>query len=339
MFLHFLLNMIYLEQIINYRECIMKKLLTLFMSLLLVFSLTGCSETYLKVDALFWQNSTQGYDNTFYEELVYDVTCEKTTISNSTAVSNEEVELVINNGSYTVISKSAPEKGTSVVCVQTTLRIDGKYVDKTDNDREMPFVDEITSTCYFVSNNFKPISSTKNVKANSLGIESEKYAIFYYEYNYEVNYNGNNANVTFNEIKDDSNIINADAVKEYKDATKNAYLDNEMLLFAPRGYNLLSNTNFSVSFSSLDVISQTTRGMYFTTMANNQSNPTLVTVNALGQEIETVKVIFTLTGQFTGTPIECYYASKAGNRNRLVVCYTEMYGNLGYLKYTLKEIK
>ncbi len=317
----------------------MKKLLTLFLSVLLVFSLTGCSETSLKVDALYWQNSTQGYDNTFYEELVYDVTCEETSISNSTPVSNEGVKLVINSGTYSVKSKSAPEKGNNVVCVETTLYIDGKYIDVNDNNREIPFVDDINSTSYFVANNFKPISTTKSVKANSIGIENGKYAIFYYEYDYEVIYNGNNASVTFNEIKDDSDIINANSVQEYKDVTKNAYIDSEVLLFAPRGYNLLVNTNFSVSFSSLDVISQTARGMYFTTMANNQSNPTIVTVKALNQDIETVKVIFTLTGQFTGTPIECYYASKTENRNRLIACYTKMYGNLGYMKYTLKEIK
>ncbi len=316
----------------------MKKLFTLFISIFLIFSLTGCSTTVVKIDSLYWQGSTQGYDNTYSEELVYKVTCEKTTPSNSTPISNSEVELVINNGTYTIYSRSAPEKGNSVILVQTTLSIDGKYVDKVNNT-ELPFVDEVISTSYFVANNFKPISASKSVKANSLATLDDKYVVLYYEYDYQVTYENNNAKVIFNEIKDDNDIVAVEEVKVYKDVCKNAYLDNEMMLFAPRGYSLLANTDFSVSYKSLDVISQTTRDMYFTTMTNNSSTPTSLTLNACGVDYDTVKVLFYLKGQFTGTPIECYYASKSENRNRLVACYTSMYGNLGYLKYALKEVK
>ncbi len=317
----------------------MKKFLTLFLSFLLVFSLTGCNKTYIKVDSYYWQNQTQGYDNTYDEKLVYDVTCEKTTVSNSTSVSSDEIELVINSGTYTVISKSAVEEGSDVLFVETTLNIDGKYIDKNNGNKELPFVDEIITTCYFTATNYKPLSSSKNVKANSLAIEDGKYNVYPYEYNYKVTYEGNDAKVEFTEIKDQHQIINVDGVKKYKGATKNAYLDNEMLLFAPRGYKLLNENTITISFDSLDVITQTLRGMYFTTMTNNEGKPTTFTLNALGQEIETVKVMFYLTGQFTGSPIECYYASNSKDKNRLVVCYTSMYGKLGYLKYTLKEIK
>ena len=316
----------------------MKKFLTLFLSILLVFSLSGCGKTYIKVDSFYWQNQG-GYDNTYYEELVYEVTCEKTTVSNSTPVSNDEVELVINSGTYTVISKSAVDKGSDMLCVQTILQLDGKYIDKVNNNTELTFNDEIVSTCYFTATNYKPLSSTKQVKANSLAIEGDKYQVYAYEYNYEVTYEGDNATVEFTEISDEHDIINADKVKEYKGATKEAYLDNEMLLFAPRGYNLLNENTMAVHFTSLDVITQTTRGMYFTTTTNKENKITAVTLNALGKEIETVKVMFYLTGQFTGSPIECYYATKTQDRNRLVACYTTLYGDLGYLKYTLKEIK
>lgn len=318
----------------------MKKLLTLFLSILLVLSLAGCGQTSVKIDAMYWQNSTQNYDNTFSESLMYDVTCESSTISNSTKIENEEIAFVVNQGTYTITSKSVidAQKGENVVCVETVLEMDGKYVVKADNS-ELSFVEEITTTCYFVANSFKPISSTKNVKATTLGVENGKYMLFDFEYKYDVDYSGNDANVTFTEIKDDYSVINVETSRQYKDVTKNAYLDNEMIIFAPRGYNLLGNTNFSVSFESIDVISKTTRGMFFTTMSNNQSNPTTITINAFGQDIETVRVNFQLTGQFVGTPIECYYASKSENKNRLVVCYTQMYGNLGYLKYTLKEVK
>ncbi len=320
----------------------MKKFLTLILSVLLAFSLTGCGQTFVKIDGLYWQNSTQGYDNTYYEELIYDVECVKSTKYNSAEISNNEIALVINDGTYKVVSKSMPDKGSGVVLVETTLYLDAKYVIKKDNSvySELNFVEEITSSCYFVATNFKPISSSKKVKASSLGVLEGNYVIFPFEYEYNVEYSGNNAKVNFTEIKDDFNVINADAVKEYKDATKEAYLDNEMILFAPRGYNLLGNTNFSVSYTSLDVISQTTRGMYFTTMSNDNVNPSTVTMtNANGQDVEAVRVIFALTGQFTGAQIECYYASKAENKNRLMECYTSMYGDLGYLKYTLKEVK
>ncbi len=318
----------------------MKKFLTLFLSILLVFSLTGCNKTYIKVESFYWQTQS-GYDNTYYEELVYDVTCVNKTISNSTEVSSAQVELVVNEGTYTVISKSVVglDKGSDVICVETVLNVDGKYIDKVNDNTELAFVDEITTICYFTATNFKPISSSKRVKANSLATQNNKYQLYPYEYEYNVTYEGENAKVEFNEIKDEHQIIDVDAIKTYKGATKNAYLDNEMMLFAPRGYNLLNENTTSIYFDSLDVISQTTRGMYFTTATNSDGKLTPATITCLNQEIETVKVMFYLTGQFTGSPIECYYATKTQDRNRLILCYTTMYGDLGYLKYTLKEIK
>ena len=317
----------------------MKKFLTLFLSILLVFSLTGCNKTYIKVESFYWQTQS-GYDNTYYEELVYDVTCVNKTISNSTEVSSDQLELVVNEGStYTIISKSAVDKGGDVICVETKLSIDGKYIDKANDNTVLAFVDEISSICYFTATNFKPIYSSKTVKANSISFQVDKYKLLPYEYEYEVTYEGENAKVEFNEIKDEYQIIDVDDVKTYKGATKNAYLDNEMMLFAPRGYSLLNENTTSIYFDSLDVISQTTREMYFTTITNSDGKKTPVTINCLNQEIETVKVMFYLTGQFTGSPIECYYATKTQDRNRLIRCYTTMYGDLGYLQYTLKEIK
>ena len=117
---------------------------------------------------------------------------------------------------------------------------------------------------------------------------------------------------------------------------------DEVILFAPRGYNIAGKNNFSVAFNSLDVVSKKVRSVYFTAVTGDDAVAVSVecpaNINNEDRAVQTVRVAVALSGTFTGANIECYYATQDSDRKRLIECYTKVNDNLGYLKYSLKTV-
>ena len=344
MFLHFLINVIYLTYIINVRGVNMKKILILILTFCALLTFTGCGETILQIDGYYWHKNPMGWIADYKEELEYRIDLTKNTRYNSSEVENADIQMVIDseNSSYKATVESVRENGVEAYKYTTVTKMIGSYIEKVENGVEYPFNDLIETKCVFKGSSLEPLYSEKIVKSTSLIQTNEGYAVVELDFSYVVTYSGKNATVTFTENKDESNILDIETEKVYKDVLKNTYVDNEVILFAPRGYNIAGKENFSVAFNSLDVISKKVRSVYFTSNTGDESKAVSVECNAnINNEdraVQTVRVAVALSGTFTGANIECYYATQDGDRKRLIECYTKVNDNLGYLKYSLKTV-
>ncbi len=322
----------------------MKKIFILILTFCTLFTLSGCGETILQIDGHYWQKSPMGWIDDYKEELEYGIELTKNTRYNSSEVENADIQMVIDseNSSYKATVESVKENGVEAYKYTTVTTMKGSYVEKAENGEVYPFEDLIETKCVFKGSSLEPLYSEKIVKSTSLIQTNQGYAVVELDFSYTVTYSGKNATVTFTENKDESNILDFESERVYKDVLKNAYIDNEVILFAPRGYKIAGKNNFSVAFNSLDVVSKKVRSVYFTAVTGDDAASVSVecpaNINNEDRTVQTVRVAVALSGTFTGANIECYYATQDSDRKRLIECYTKVNNNLGYLKYSLKNV-
>ncbi len=327
----------------------MKKFLTLLLIICLMFSLTGCGDSSLEVDGKYWQANPTSYE--VDEELTYSVEVVSQTFADKNVVENESVKLEIAdsaNSYYKTSIKDGVLDGKRICKYITKLQIVGKYV-ITQGNIELAFTDTIeTETVFNADTTLAPITSKRAVKSSyPAADEYGEYKLYALEYDYTITYAGKNATLKFNETKDELNLLNKDSQEVYKNYNSSAYLDNELLLFMPRGYKLISKSSFSVVFNTIEGLSGVEREMRLTTTFDSKTTSTTHDIKVddytyngtpiLDKTFKTVRAEFGLTSLFEGTPIECYYAHEDGERNKMVVCFTSLYPKLGYLKYTLNS--
>ena len=145
------------------------------------------------------------------------------------------------------------------------------------------------------------------------------------------------------DYKNRLNYLNGKTEYEYN---KGAFIENELLLFVPRSFNL--DDSYLQSVKTLDVISRKIQPMQYTT-ANTESGVSVKTIKLPsytynGVTTENKDVLSTmrtlqLTDVFKGAEIETYYATDYTEmRHSLVQFFTKINSDLGYLQYTLKEV-
>ena len=321
----------------------MKKTLTLIITtVFLLLNITSCGlSNVINYDGKYWYMDSTASSN-IYEQITYDVKVVSRTESDSTEIKNEYVSLEIDNGSYvTTLTK----EGDNYV-YQTALEVKGNYVydggkEAVDNDMQTKAV--------FTVNGFKPISSEK--KSNSMttmAFLNNSYSLIKYSFDYKVNYDEKNAETVYN-----SKITGSETTTvtyTYKNYTDNAYIDNELLTFMPRAINFNNKESYSLSFTTIDVITQKMHDMLYTTVSNNVNldvktftvdyenliNDNLVTYPE--NKIQVVKVLLKINDTFSGGNIELYYAlDHQTHRHRLIKAYTPLNDEMGYMEYTMKS--
>lgn len=322
----------------------MKKAITLiFTTVFLLFNIVGCgASNVINYDGKYWYMDSTASSN-IYEQITYDVKVVSRTESNSTEVKNQDVALVLDSGTYvTTLSKD----GDNYV-YETSLNVNGNYVygeDKqaVDNDSQTKAV--------FSVNGFKPVYSEK--KSNStttLTFIGNSYRLINYSYDYKVDYSGKDAETTYTSKisteKDSKTVTNT-----YKNYNENAYIDNELVTFMPRAINFNNKESYTLSFTTIDVMTQKLHDMMYTTVSNNTNRDVktfnftydnVINGNAVTyaeNKIQVIKVLLMIDDDFSGGTIELYYALDHQNdRHRLIKAYTPLNDQLGYMEYTIKS--
>lgn len=328
----------------------MKKFLALILSLFSAFFvLTGCAPKSLILNGRYYQNNLAG-DEALKETSVYTVTVVNKTPSNSTEVKNDSVTMVIDEGIFTTTLTSASllsddlNKYHNGYLYETTLSIIGKYV---INGVDHPFNDEYKTTTYLKAyhENLQPYETTKTVKSSTL-LASNEYFVDTIEYSYVIKYE-DKANVDFTVIKDDKNRL--DSLKgsvSYSKYNDGAFIDNELILFLPRTFNL--ENNYLQNFKTVDVLSKKVQNCaYSNTIIEDKPDVKTFTLPAYtlnngapeDKTVTATHLTVKLTGTYKGAEIEAYYANDQKDmRRNLVKLYTAVNSSLGYLEYTLKSV-
>lgn len=346
MFLHLRNNVLqYNGKQQNYFGVFMKKFITLLIAtVFLLLNIVGCGGVNsISYEGKYWYKDPTSSIN-IYEQLTYDVKVVSRTEGNSNEIKNEHVALELSEGSYvTTFTKD----GENYV-FETALNTKGKYVYQ---DTSKAIENDLYSKSVFNVNTFKPVSSQKKSN-NTTTMMTTKTGIAFIEYcyDYTVNYNGNNAETVYNsqiftEKSEPSTITNT--FKNYND---NPYIDNEVLTFMPRAFKIKDKESFTLSFTTLDVLTQKIHDMTYTTTTPN-SKMDIKTLNISYEnvingetiansenKIQVVKLLLSINDTFSGASIELYYSIDHQNdRHRLIKAYTPLNDNMGYIEYTLKS--
>lgn len=321
----------------------MKKSITLLLiTILSIFTLSGCGNANISYDGRYWYNDATATSN-ILEEITYDVKVVNKTPSDSTEVKNSNIALVLDEGTYTttLVKEGDNYKYT------TSLKIKGNYV---YGDKSQPVNDDLTSTTIFTVADLKVISSCKkSTSTTTLVSTNDKFTFVNYGYEYFVNYEGENASAKFTATYGDNEPTTLS--KTFKDYSDSPYIDNELLLFMPRAFKIKDKESFNLNFSTIDAISQKLTKMSYTTISNQNTAMDVKTFdfyydNVINEEtiinqenkLEAVKVTLAIDDTYKGSPIELYYATNhLQDRHRLVKAYTSLSVDLGYLEYTIKS--
>ncbi len=320
----------------------MKKILTLIITTVFLLLNTACGlPSTINYDGKYWYKDSTASSN-IYEQITYDVKVVSRTESNSTEIKNKYVSFVIDSGTYvTTLSKD----GDNYV-YETALDVNGNYV---YGDKSEPVDNDFTTKAIFTVNGFTPIySEKKSTSTTTMAFLNNAYTLINYSYDYKVEYKGNNAQTTYT-----SKIANEPektVTNVYKDYNDNAYIDNELLTFMPRAINFNNKESYTLSFTTIDVITQKLHDMTYTTATNNSQldvkNFTFTYDNVINDEkvtyaenkIQVVKVLLSINDKFSGGTIELYYAMDHQNdRHRLIKAYTPLNDEMGYMEYTIKS--
>ena len=118
----------------------------------------------------------------------------------------------------------------------------------------------------------------------------------------------------------------------------------------PRAINFNNKESYTVSFSTIDVLTQKMHDMMYTTVGGNKNidvkNFTFTYDNVINdvkvtyaeEKIQVVKVLLSIDSEFSGGTIELYYAMDHQNdRHRLIKAYTPLNDEMGYVEYTIKS--
>jgi|GEM_PF-3572509 len=326
----------------------MKKLLLIITSILCAITLVGCATTGTASSVFGGSYYLSDYENlgigNLNETSVYRVTFAPS------EASPENVAYDLDEGSYTTHAYVSEYEGKRCYRLDTTLLTKGTI---TVDGEATPFDDTVTTTAYFlgVDSALKPLFSSRSVKAHSLVYADNKYQALYYDYALKTTYGENDATVEFlpdNEASTGTYSLE-EGTTEYKNVFQKTYLDNEVMLFAIRSFNL--STSFSASFDSVDSISKIKRtlslsvaGSSTANSANTSAKETLDVTFTNGGEIinkvDTFKLNLMISGTYTGSTIVLNYSDRAEKKTgqQLIRMQTSLPFNMGTFTYLITSV-
>ena len=326
----------------------MKKFTALILTLISVlFLFTSCKAQPLVLDGKYYQSSL-GPSTNVNETCVYDVSVVSNTPYKLTEYKNANVQYVIDQGTLTTTLTVLQGEDKQIYgdgyLYTSTLQTQGKYV---IDGVEHPVQDEVITKTWFKDfiRSFAPCKTEKYINNNTL-VYTDKYEVANYEFNYTVTY-GDKATVNTTIIKDDFNhLTSLNGTLEYANYLNGAFVENEIILFTARTFNLTED--YYQAFNTLDVVSKKLQPMKYYTITSNGNllikniNLPTYTYNGItetNKKVDAAMLSIELNDVFSGSPIEAYYATNHSEmRHLLVEYYTKLNSNLGYLKYTLKEV-
>lgn len=324
----------------------MKKLLVLILSFMtLAFTLTACGSTAFDFDGPYWKTAPNSASDEATETLIYAVEVSNTTLSN-TNVMQSDAKLELDGSSYyKTFFDLVNLDGEQRYYYETELYIKGAYV---KGDDRYPVEDKTTSKTWFklFRDELAPVKTVKEVKNNTVYLGSGyKYPTIEFAYDYEVTYDNGNATVNFNVVKDEHNALaSLSGETKYKNVDKKPYVDNELLFFVPRAYDLTKGLTKTVN--TVDVAGKSLRALNLNASASDAKNVKLADgYSENGQtipdktEISSVKLSIEINDTFSGRPIEAYFATATDEKHRPTLIYTAINGNIGYLTYRLKSVE
>lgn len=310
---------------------------TIFATILLAcFALCACAPTKsaLYGGSYFLQNAQTIGVGEINETLTYSVKYQST----------ENAKLIIsldNTSTYTTNLSNTTYNGQNCYLLHTELLINGSI----DNEgTTTPLADSIVTNTYFlgVSDNLRPLYSERAVKCCTIKQVGAKYNVYSYDYKLATTYNDYNATtaVTINAKPETDTRFTESIGKTFKNVANGAsFVDNELLLFAPRAINLNSSTYSA--FYTLDAISQTNHKMTFKASAEPTKTLSPVSYYNNGMKVTSVLcngVQISIDSSAKGSDIIAYYAQKteqANERGVMVMATTSAPYNLGTYTYEI----
>ncbi len=326
----------------------MKKIYTILICICLAFALSGCNKsatTSIFGASYFLANSSNHGIGTIDETNVYSI---------SYAQSENAKTLVINvdsnASSYTTHLTNVIFNETPCYLLETTQIIKGSI---SYNEETTPIDDIITTKCYFlgVNKNLKPLYSERLVKSKSIfrtAVErdgTEVFAIYDYEYKLTTTYTNYNSvsTIEINKKPEEDQVFEATDSLIFDNLNQSStYIDNELMLFAPRAMGLSSYVN--KSFSTLDVVSKTVHSMKLSSHSTESTKQIELSSyfrnnEKIASAISTFGVVFEINAETKGSGITCYYADFNNSQNRacLIKATTTASYNLGTYTYEIKS--
>lgn len=321
----------------------MKKIFVLLLSLItLTFSLTACGSASLDFDGAYWRTSPAAGQEAC-ETLTYAIEFNNTTLSNPNVLKSD-AELKLDESSYyKTFFDLVSLDGEQRYYFKTELYVKGAYVKGEDS---YPFEDKTTSETWFklYREELAPVKTIKTVENNTVYLGINEPTIDF-SYNYSVTYDDDTAIVNFNTVKDEYKVVSSlNGETKYKNIDSNPYVDNELLLFLPRAYNITNGLNKTIN--SLDVIGKSLRTLNLNAVANDVKDVQVANdyvengqIVKEKNSISCAKLSVSINDTFSGRPIEAYFAVATEEKHRPVLIYTALNGDLGYLTYRLKSVE
>lgn len=237
------------------------------------------------------------------------------------------------------------EGGESVDCYKyvTELTLNGQFDVKGSGSVDVET--HIKTEVYFLGlkDSFKPLYSSRSVKAASPVSDADGFKVKLYEYTVQTSYNGTSAKSTFTPVNaSDGDYSLAAGETEYSDALKKTYFDNEFAFFLPRALDLAANDSFS--YDSIDALSGVVRGMKLSVPSSFKSTLKLndyLSGYEKKTELAADAVEFSLQDGYSGGKTTAYYASldDLSERRRLLKLESEAYYGMGTLTFNIKTSK
>ena len=326
----------------------MKKIITLLLGITLALTLVGCgntSQTAIFGGSYFLNNSSNLSVGEVDETNEYSISYVQAESQSNPIIT---VDSSLSNYKTHLINTVYNE--TPCYLLETSLQIVGtiKNGEETSNVNDL-----ITTKVYFlgVNENLKPLYSQRNVKAKSivkLGVNEkneETFGVYDYDYVLTTTYDGYNSSsqIVVNKKPESDTVFNSKENVKFDNLNKlGAFIDNELMLFAPRAMGLTSST--AKSFITLDVVSNTTHQMTLTSVGEE---PTKIIELAnyfrnnekIASGVLTNQVIFSINAQTKGSSTVGFYADFNNKQERacLIKAITQAPYSIGTYTYEIKS--
>lgn len=208
----------------------------------------------------FLEQKNVRYVAPVYETCSYNVTF----VKNEKSVHNVDFNLDKNSYLKTELSVyesdgAIGEAGKSYYLFTTEVSLAG---DCNLNGETKPFNTGVLTKVYFdgMGADLKPVYSERTAKTFALEGKSSDLKLVDHDYFYAVKYEGDDAKVTLT-ANDSENVYSAAGTYALEKVSDGNYIDNELLLFAPRAMTL---TSLSTSFKTVDALSKTAQTISLT---------------------------------------------------------------------------
>ena len=316
----------------------MKKILSIILTIVAIFALTACQKADASIfNGSYWLSNPSDFGiSSISETNVYAVTFTQ---------SDENAKIKINlsdSSSYTTVLTNTTYDGKECYLLETELKMLGSI----DNDGEITAIDDsISAKCYFygLDEGLTPLYSERTVNAHSIvHSDSENYNVNKYNYTVKSTYSGTSCSADLDVTeKPESDESFVSSTFEYTGLTYGKYVDNELLLFAPRAMALNSAT--SKTFTTVDAVAKSKREMIISSVAD-QPTKNIELSNYLRNKEKIPSVLcygikIAINAKYSGSPITAYYANTATKSERasMIEAKTEAAYGLGYYTYTITK--